>query len=195
LVWGCSIGRRLLLLCAAIPLAAGITGCGSLQQANANVAFMGDSITQAWWLPKSNLGISGNTSAQMLARFPSEVPGHAYKAVVILAGTNDVRTSRKPIGETVETAIANIDQMAAMADAESLDVVMCLIPPLSGEDAGVEALNEAIAGEAQEHGYKLVDYYTPMVNHPEYFRDGVHPNDDGYFVMQKALTAVISLDY
>ena len=195
LAWGCSIRGLLLTPGLALLLTVGVAGCTRITQANANIAFMGDSITALWWLPKSNLGVSGNTTAQMLDRLPGEIQDYRYDAMVILAGTNDVRVVTTPIGEEVDSAISNIEQMAVLAEGKNIEVVLCLIPPIRGEDTRVNALNAAITTLAQQHQYKLVDYYTPMVNHPEYFRDGEHPNDEGYFVMQAALTKVIPLDY
>jgi len=156
---------------------------------------MGDSITAFWWLPKTNLGIYGDTTAQMLDRFPAEVLGHAYKVVVILAGTNDVRVPSQPIDVKAPDAANNIAKMAAMARDAGLEVVLCKIPPIRGELGRVETLNALIETLAQQQNYKLVDYYAPMVGHANYFRDGEHPNDAGYFVMQSALTKVIPLNY
>ncbi len=65
------------------------TGC-KLYKASPDTAFLGDSITQGWAYPSVNLGIFGNTTGQMAARFPSQILGHHYKQVVILGGTNDV---------------------------------------------------------------------------------------------------------
>lgn len=179
----------------ALGLALGLTSCSQVPQASANIAFMGDSITAFWWLPKSNLGVYGNTTLEMLARYPSEVQNHGYKAVVILGGTNDVRVPSVPIQQAVAGAMSGIEQMAALAEQENLQVVLCLIPPIEGVDSRVVALNTQITSYAQQHNYKLVDYYTPMVGHPNYFRDGEHPNDQGYFVMQPVLTKVIPLDF
>ncbi|HEY6767724.1 MAG TPA: hypothetical protein VI386_23470 [Candidatus Sulfotelmatobacter sp.] len=39
--------------------------------------------------------------------------------------------------------------------------------------------------------YLLVDYYTPLVGHPEDFKDGIHPNAAGYVLMEAALSAVL----
>jgi lysophospholipase L1-like esterase len=100
-----------------------------------------------------------------------------------------------PIQQAVAGAMGGIEQMAAMAEAENLEIVLCEIPPIEGLDSRVEVLNAQIENYALQHHYKLVDYYAPMVGHPEYFRDGEHPNDQGYFVMQTALTKVIPLDY
>ena len=182
-----------LLLALGLPL--GLTSCSQVPQANANIAFMGDSITAFWWLPKSNLGVYGDTTGQMLARYPSEVANHGFKAIVILGGTNNVRVATTPIQEEVAAAMSGIEQMATLAEQENLEVVLCLIPPIEGLDSRVVALNTQIASYAQQHSYRLVDYYTPMAGHPEYFRDGEHPNDQGYFVMQPVLTRVIPLNY
>jgi lysophospholipase L1-like esterase len=172
-------------------------GCSSLNisQANPNIAFMGDSITAFWPLPKSNFGIPGNTTAQMLARFPGDVPGHEYRVVVILGGTNDIRNTSYSIQSEIDTAVSDIGQMAAIAEKGNILVVLCKIPPIANQDPRVVPFNAAIEEYAQKHNYKLVDYYAPMAGHPEYFTDGIHPNVEGYSVMQTALTQVIPLDY
>src|SRR5215472_2373958 len=67
------------------------------------VVFMGDSITDAWGRgqfaqsapffsgkPYVNRGISGQVTAQMLLRFYPDVIALAPKAVLFLAGTNDI---------------------------------------------------------------------------------------------------------
>jgi len=156
---------------------------------------MGDSITALWYLPKSNFGISGNTTTQMTARFSRDISGGRYKAVVILGGTNDVRIYTRPFDEEVDTAVSNIAAMAAEAEKQNLEVVLCAIPPIRGLDPRVVQLNAAIQALAEQHQYKFVDYYTPMVNHPGYFIDGEHPNDHGYIVMQGTLARVLPLNF
>ncbi|MEY2396381.1 MAG: hypothetical protein QOF94_2726, partial [Acidobacteriaceae bacterium] len=61
------------------------------------VVFFGDSISDLWHLdeyfpgkPYVNRGISGQTTPQMLIRFRQDVIELHPKAVVILAGTNDI---------------------------------------------------------------------------------------------------------
>ena len=64
-----------------------------------DVVFMGNSITENWayfhpeFFSSNNFcgrGIGGQTSAQMLVRFTADVIELHPKAVVIMAGTNDV---------------------------------------------------------------------------------------------------------
>jgi len=70
------------------------------------VVLFGDSITEGWgregsatffpgkgWL---NRGISGQTTAQMLVRFPQDVLALKPRVVVILAGTNDIAGNTGP---------------------------------------------------------------------------------------------------
>lgn len=156
---------------------------------------MGDSITQRWWLPSSNLGLSGDTTAGMLKRFPLEVLQHDYRAVVILGGTNDMRLTGASIEEEAAKAMSNIAAMAAIADAAGITVVLCTIPPIQGEESRSEGLNAEITSFAESHHYKLVNYYTPMSGHPEYFVDYLHPNVEGYMVMRSALIAVLPQNY
>jgi alpha-L-fucosidase len=164
-------------------------------KANANIAFIGDSITYRWSLPTTNYGISGNTTAQIRARYAGDVLGHGYKAVVILGGTNDILHRTLPLNEAIAQAVVNLQAMASEAEANNIHVVLCEIPPINTLDSEVVELNLAIIALAKEHNYPLVDYYTPMAGHPGYFIDGVHPNDEGYAVMQVALSNVIQLNY
>src|SRR4026209_1460276 len=68
--------------------------------ARADVVFMGDSITDIWQQPRFggffpgknyvDRGISAQTTSQMLLRMRPDVVALKPKAVVILAGTNDI---------------------------------------------------------------------------------------------------------
>ena len=69
------------------------------------VVFMGNSITQNWasldpqFFSENDYigrGISGQTSSQMLLRFRQDVIHLVPKAVVILAGTNDIAGNTGP---------------------------------------------------------------------------------------------------
>lgn len=165
-------------------------------KANANIAFVGDSITYYWELPTSNLGVGGNTTILMRNRFAKEVLGHGYKEVIILGGTNDMRELNDSVDSEVSAAIANLGAMAAEADNAKIQVVLCEAPPLISEDERIIPLNAAIANFAKTHNYRLIDYHTPMEEHPEFFKpDGIHPNTEGYAVMQVALTKMLNVEY
>jgi lysophospholipase L1-like esterase len=56
----------------------------------------------------------------------------------------------------------------------------------------VVQVNAAIKQLANQNGYLVVDYYTPLLNDPQDFPDGLHPNAAGYAIMEQALAGVVS---
>jgi hypothetical protein len=40
---------------------------------------------------------------------------------------------------------------------------------------------------AEEQKLPTIDLYTPTTGHPEYFGDGIHPNDAGYIVVAQTM--------
>ena len=99
------------------------------------VVFFGDSITDAWPLPEYfpgkpyvNRGIGGQTTAQMLVRFQQDVIALQPKAVVILAGTNDIAGNTGPV--RIEDIEANFASFAELAKANGIEVVLSSVLPV-----------------------------------------------------------------
>jgi lysophospholipase L1-like esterase len=165
------------------------------------VVFLGDSITAGWKLAESfpgkpyiNRGISGETSPQMLVRFRQDVIDLHPKAVVILAGTNDIAGNTGPM--TAEQSEDNLASMADLATANGIRVVLCSVLPSvdfpwnPGQQPApkIAVLNDWIKGYAAQKGYSYVDYYSAMKDDrgglpATLSRDGVHPLPAGYAVM------------
>jgi lysophospholipase L1-like esterase len=171
-----------------------LSGCG-LFRAAPHIAFLGDSITQLWWYPTANLGRSGDTTSKMLARFPLIVPGRGYTTVVLLGGTNDIL-----LGIAPDETLRNLEALGRQTVQQHAEPVLCTIPPIfhswvPGDTKDykpqVLELNRRIAQLAIEHDWKLVDFYTPLVDHPGYSTDGVHMKRSGYLVMVLALHRVL----
>lgn len=179
--------RASLALCFTIVL---VTGCG-LNRASDRIAFMGDSITQGWNLPRVNLGIHGQTTEQMLERFPRQVLGHGYKSVIILGGTNDVLLKISP-----DITIANLSKMVDLAKNANVEPTICEIPPIFLKDRDyntqIEDLNRRISTLAAARKIKLVDYFDAIDHHPGFSSDGVHLKRRGYLAMERALLQVES---
>jgi hypothetical protein len=98
------------------------------------VVFFGDSITEAWPLhrdfpgkPYVNRGISGQTTSQLLLRFREDVIDLGPRAVVVLAGTNDIAGNTGPI--SLEEIEENFEAMAELARAHGVRVVFSSILP------------------------------------------------------------------
>ena len=95
------------------------------------IVFMGNSITEGWLdiypeffdgKPYINRGISGQTTPQMLVRFRADVIDLQPKAVVILAGTNDIAGNTGP--STVKMIADNIFSMAELATEHNISVII-----------------------------------------------------------------------
>lgn len=165
------------------------------------VVFMGDSITEAWHLadsfpgkPYINRGISGQTTPQMLVRFRQDVIALQPKAVVILAGTNDIAGNTGPM--TLEQSEDNLASMAELASANGIKVVLCSILPAFDYPwqpgltpaPKIVAINKWLRAYAEEHGHVYVDYHTAVKDERDGLPatlsgDGVHPKPAGYAVM------------
>lgn len=177
------------------------------------VVFMGNSITDGWddhhaeFFTDNNFacrGISGQVTSQMLCRFYQDVINLNPKAVVILAGTNDLAHNQGPIDE-IHVA-ENIKAMTDLAMAHGIRplIATCLpcdtIPwnaSIVNIATKVVSLNEALRDFAKERGVAFVDYYTPLTTekgalNPAYTYDGVHPNRAGYDIMEPIVLAALN---
>ncbi len=175
------------------------------------VVFMGNSITDGWWNTDSlffqnnryiGRGIGGQTTAQMLVRFRADVIDLQPKAVVILAGTNDIAQNNGYIAP--ENILGNIISMAELAKANNIDVILCSILPAYeyGWRKGLEpadkiiALNKMIKEYADRHNLTYVDYHSALKDArnglPEkYSKDGVHPTMEGYKIMERLISEAL----
>ena len=174
------------------------------------VVFMGNSITEGWSNfnkdffinnPFVNRGIGGQTTPQMLIRFKPDVVNLNPKAVVILAGINDIAENTGPV--TIENIAENIISMAEIAKANEIKVFICSTLPAidfpwsPGMDPGpkVVKLNSILKNYCDSNNIPYVDYFSAMSDEkgglkvPEYTAadDLVHPNLAGYKVMEKII--------
>ncbi|CAM0119317.1 SGNH/GDSL hydrolase family protein [Stenotrophomonas thermophila] len=176
------------------------------------VVFFGDSITEGWgregsaaffpgkgWL---NRGISGQTTAQMLVRFPQDVLALKPQVVVILAGTNDIAGNTGP--STQAMIEDNLHAMVDLARAHGIAVVLASVLPVSdypwmpgiAPAPKVRALNTALKRYADAQQLVYLDYHTPMADaagglDPQLAEDGVHPTAKGYAVMAPLAEAAV----
>jgi lysophospholipase L1-like esterase len=168
------------------------------------VVFMGDSITEYWKVAHPDFfgenyvdrGVSGQTTGQMLVRFRQDVIALKPAVVHILAGTNDFAGNAGPT--TLEAIRNNIASMVDLATANDIRVVLGSVPPAGAfpwrptvlEPAQhIVEMNEWLRRFAREKNLIYVDYHEPLADERDamkqtFSNDGVHPNRDGYSVME-----------
>lgn len=216
--------KILFTLFAALPLLAAAqpqdwANYGRYAEANAllekapDVVFMGNSITDGWddahpeFFTDNNFacrGIGGQVSSQMLCRFRADVINLRPKAVVILAGTNDLALNNGPID--TEHIVENIVSMAELALAAGIRPILCSVlpagaypwrPEVTDVPGKIRDLNDRVRKYAEERGIGWVDYHPALAAEdgslrPEYTYDGVHPTRAGYDVMEKVIMPVLA---
>ena len=176
-----------------------------------DVVFMGNSITDCWadtvpaFFADNNFvgrGISGQVSSQMLVRFQEDVINLHPKVVVICCGTNDIAQNNGPI--TLEHILHNIKSMCQLARANKIKPVVCSTLPAKGfkwrpdmkPANDIIRLNEMIKAYAQENKIPYVDYHSALKDEEnglprKYSKDGVHPNAQGYAVMESVILPIL----
>ncbi|MGI4020748.1 MAG: SGNH/GDSL hydrolase family protein [Janthinobacterium lividum] len=178
---------------------------------NERVVFLGSSIFERWTalMPEFfenknyiNRGISGQISPQLLIRFRQDVINLQPKAVIILAGSNDIAGSTGHVLN--ETIMNNIRSMVELAELNHIKVILCDYLPVFDYPwrkglkpaEKIIALNEQIELYAKKKNLAMLDYFTPFADEKngqkaELTLDGVHPNAAGYRIMAKITEAAI----
>ena len=172
------------------------------------VVFLGDSITQGW-SPKfrgrfkgmklANRGIGGDTTRGMLIRLKEDVLSLKPKAIVILAGTNDIEVGLEPelVGRNFAKIIGGIKQYS-----KEVPIVVCLVFPSSATKKRpvekIKKLNEIysaiVKGDSQ---VTVVDtwslYAEKNGDAPKaLFPDLLHMNGPGYAKWESALIPIFA---
>jgi lysophospholipase L1-like esterase len=145
----------------------------------------------------------------MLIRFRPDVIDLKPKVVVILAGTNDLAGNT---GQTTLDAIeANLTSMAELARANGIRVVFASLLPVSDYELRdgkpivqtvrrppeqIIALNNWMKTYAAQNHHTYLDYFAAMVDAKGFLKDelsndGLHPNAQGYTVMNPLAEAAI----
>jgi lysophospholipase L1-like esterase len=131
----------------------------------------------------------------MLIRFRPDVIALQPKAVVILAGTNDIAGNTGPM--TLEAIEDNLASMADLAKANGIRVVLSSVMPVCDYHQPqtarrppdkIVALNAWIKDYAAKNRLVYLDYYSAMLDERQMLKreltaDGLHPNAAGYDVM------------
>ena len=178
------------------------------------IVFMGDSITQEWGklYPEFfhtesfiNRGIGGQTTPQMLVRFRQDVIGLSPKAVIILAGTNDIAENTGP--SSTDMIANNIFSMAELAINHGIKIILSSVLPvykypwaehIENVPETIKNVNRQLEKFTTANDLLYLDYYSSMVDERcglknEYTTDGVHLNRGGYKVMSNLVYEILKV--
>jgi lysophospholipase L1-like esterase len=178
------------------------------------VVFLGDSITFHWqnakysslFQDKPNFidrGINGNSAAQMLLRYRSDVLALHPKVVVLLGGTNDLAAFKLPdIVSFIEQSVSSIVEIA---EANHERIILCSVLPVTDairpqttqrNPQDILRLNAWLKIYAAKRRLPYIDFYSAVSDGHDRLRteltiDGLHPNGEGYKLMESVLMPVI----
>ena len=180
---------------------------------------IGNSITRTWntydpdFFTANNLlakGIDGQTSAQILERFFSDVVVNEPLCVQIECGTNDI-ADNDGAARTNEEILENVRTMAETAASKGIKVIIASVLPADdmwwkdpawkeefnpGVPQRILDLNEMLKAYAEEQGFSYADYHAVVRDEnnalkEEYQVDAVHPNLAGFKVMEEVFLKVL----
>jgi len=172
------------------------------------MSISGSDVTITWhasFFTQNNyvdMGVSGEKTGEMLARYQKDVLAKDPFVVVIMGGTNDLAWNISK-----EEILSNIKSMAEQAAAKNMKVVLCSVTPcndrysqLSPKEKGthIVALNKMIKDYATSKNFTYCDYYPSLVAGDGYslkdeycLYDKLHPNPDAYTVMEGIIKPII----
>jgi len=186
---------------------------GAPKEGEHRVVLMGNSITDNWpgirpeFFSSNEIigrGIGGETSCQFLLRFQNDVIDLHPTLVVINYGTNDIAGNTGKYDE--DQTFRNVKAMCEMARGAGIKVVLTSTlphggfrwnPSITDAMAKVRSLNARVKEYADAEGFIYVDYFSSMVSSDgkemrrDLSEDGVHPNADGYRIMENLVLPVI----
>ena len=135
-----------------------------------------------------NEGISGELSAQGLARLSSVLERHKPDILVLCHGSNDI-LRKQDITQTK----ANLNQMVKMAKDKGIYVLLVGVPTFDILSFNVPSFYYEVA---KENRIEIEDKSLKKVLEGENLKsDQVHPNEQGYDLMAKNIARILSENY
>lgn len=173
---------------------------------NGATVFAGDSITELFDINEHfngfrvyNRGISGDTSAQLLARLSNQVISLKPSKVVLLIGTNDIAK-----GVPTDTIRDNVAEIIYQLSAQVKDIKIYLLSvlPINGKiitNRGNDIIQELNAKlrPLAVGSTKYIDIYDSFADatgilNPLYTYDGLHLGYQGYIHLKTLLLPYIA---
>ena len=172
---------------------------------NMKLLCLGDSLTEGYDIPKSsrwthllrdqlkieviNAGISGDTTAGMLARCERLLIEHKPSDLLILGGTNDLWFGHKD-----EMIMSNIHAIRRQARYHNIiPIVGIPTPSMSINDLNlvhenysecIRSFQNALINYCNDDDQDIIDFSLKM-KAEHFLDDGIHPNEEGQKIMMQ----------
>jgi len=136
-----------------------------------------------------NEGVSGELSAEGLARFPSVLERHKPDILILCHGANDI-LRKKDLSQTK----ANLNEMIRLAKDKGVYVLLVGVPTYDILNFNVASMYYDVA---KENNIEIEDKSLKTIfdNEATLKSDKVHPNEQGYDVMAKNIARLLSENY
>lgn len=180
-----------------------------------NICIFGDSITEGYydeekggWVNRVkkklnndkiyNLGISGNTTQDLLKRFDSGILNKNPDIIIIAIGVNDsaILASKNNNWVAIDKFEENIVKLIKKSKKISKEIIFIGLTPCEEEktspipwapdvtykNAFIKKYNDEIKEICKKENVKFIDLYDEMVkmDYKELLQDGLHPNANGH---------------
>lgn len=190
----------------------------SLQGSTVPVVFLGDSITHAWawksdvkypggrevWdtalaeFSPLNLGVSGDTVANVLWRVTAgkQLDGYQARVIVLMIGVNDLLRSHGDLGhaEKVAATHALLVETIQARQPQAKILVLSILPFKSERLGSGSFVNERIRQACDGHEVIYLDMRPDFLDAEGQLinmRDGLHPAPSAYTLMANRLIPVL----
>jgi lysophospholipase L1-like esterase len=153
-----------------------------------------------------NLGVSGNSSDDVLARFDNETKARATEelAFVVAIGVNDARTKASVNYSDPTRYRQNLSEILKLAKQYSSKILFVVLTPcveersnpVSWGDTGytnerIKEFDDTLREFCQESQVPFVEVYEPFAKaeaESELLPDSLHPNDKGHQLIADLVT-------
>ena len=177
------------------------------------VACVGDSITQGFYYPNylqdllganytvGNFGAGGSTVLissdkpyVYRSAFQEALTFHA-EIIVIMLGTNDATPNYY---QQIDNFVLDYKTLINQFSVEEPQIWLVKPPPIFDDGLGPNSANlvngviPRIEQVSRELDLPIIDVYTLLLSHPDYFTDGVHPTSEGAHLIAAAVYSAIS---
>lgn len=152
------------------------------------------------------LGVSGDTSDEVLARFETEAKNNSADTIILSVGVNDsLRLNDSGENQVaLEKFLQNISKIVDLCKKHGykiivtglLPVIESKVDPIPWHTGGsyinseIKKYNSALQKFCKSHSLLFVDLLNELSNDTEYLsslEDGVHPNSRGHEIIFKII--------